>query len=56
MSQVHYFEFVTSVSNPEEAQICVPYKYMVIHLKCYKILFWQPSWMPFLIFKPESIN
>ena len=38
MSQVHYFEFVTSESNPEEAQICVPYKYMVIHLKCYKNL------------------
>ena len=32
MSQVHYFDFITPVSNPQEAQICKPYKYMVIHL------------------------
>ena len=36
MSQVHNFDSAMSVSNPEEAQICMLFKsnkYMVNHLK-----------------------
>ena len=33
MSWIHYFDSIMSVYNPEEAQICIPYKYMVKQLK-----------------------
>ena len=36
MSRVHNFDSVMSVSNPEEAQIFIPYKYMVKQLKSLK--------------------
>ena len=54
MAGVHYFDSIMTVSYPEEAKICIPYKYIVNHLKSLKqILFWQPSWMPLLVFKQE---
>ena len=33
MAWVHYFDSIMPVSNPEEAQICILYKYMVKQLK-----------------------
>ena len=38
MSRVHNFDSVMSVSNQKEAQIFIPYKYMVKQLKSLKYL------------------
>ena len=58
MSRVRHFDSIMSMSNPEEAPICIPYRYMInifnksyfgSHLGC-------QSWMPSLALKPGSTD
>ena len=35
ISRIHYFDSIMMLSNTEEAQICIQYKYMVKHIKYY---------------------